>query len=548
MEREKRTEESRRPRRTDRSIALSLSAKLFWEGIAGLLSGILLTLLLFALSLLIYAESSALEWAEAASQLFQSFSHADAPAQQEVPPPKEEASSQPSEETADSQGAEPSQEGKLVLGSVRMERLDSLQLPDTSHTLPLLRSFLPRSSEALPEGCSWQVSFSGRLGDYWLAGEDKSPALRYLLYCESQGEAYAVEVDLSLPVRLFTLFVSIFSLVRLVGLLTDIGKNRRTIGKMLRPIADFAETAHTLNASASMTPEELQTLAGKLDEINAAHLDTRISVGDTQRELKSLAAAINGMLDRLSEAYRSQARFVSDASHELRTPIAVIQGYANLLDRWGKNDPKAMQESIDAIKGEAAAMKELVEQLLFLARGDSATIRLEMEPLDLSALAQEVLSEAQMIDTAHSYTQSLAPQVYVTGDAGLIKQLLRILVDNSVKYTPEGGRIVLSTALRSGQGGQDGGEAVLTVQDEGCGIPAQSLPHIFDRFYRTDQSRTRKTGGAGLGLSIAKWIVGRHGGHFEVLSREQIGTRISVVLPQSPTGPDSTQGQADPAQ
>lgn len=115
--------------------------------------------------------------------------------------------------------------------------------------------------------------------------------------------------------------------------------------------------------------------------LTPAHLDTRISVGDTQKELKSLAAAINGMLDRLGEAYRSQARFVSDASHELRTPIAVIQGYVNLLDRWGKHDPKAMQESIDAIKGEAAAMKELVEQLLFLARGDNAGIHLEMEAL-----------------------------------------------------------------------------------------------------------------------------------------------------------------------
>ena len=158
-----------------------------------------------------------------------------------------------------------------------------------------------------------------------------------------------------------------------------------------------------------------------------------------------------------------------------------------------------MQESIDAIKGEAAAMKELVEQLLFLARGDNASMHLEMEPLDLSALVREVLSETRMIDKSHLFTQSLAQELYVTGDAGLMKQLLRILVDNSVKYTPEGGKISLSTAARTGPE-----EAVFTIQDEGSGIPAQSLPHIFDRFYRTDQSRARKTGGTGLCLSIAK--------------------------------------------
>lgn len=525
MEREDRTE-GRKQRRTDRSIALSLSSKLFWEGVAGLLSGIFLTLLLFALSLLLYAESSAMGWMDTAPQLLQEQTGLSQASQGEAPMSVErESLSKSSERPADRHvlSSEPGE--TLTAGSVRLERVERASLPSL---LPLLCSFLSRE-EALPELCGWRPSFSKQFQSYWFGGEESASALSYALYWESQGEIYAAVLDLSLPVRLFTLCLSVYILLRLVGLLTDIGKNRRAIGRMLRPIADFAETAHSLNTSASMSPEELRTLAGKLDEINAAHLDTRISVGDTQKELKSLAAAINGMLDRLGEAYRSQARFVSDASHELRTPIAVIQGYVNLLDRWGKHDPKAMQESIDAIKGEAAAMKELVEQLLFLARGDNAGIHLEMEALDLSALAQEVFSETQMIDKTHKFTQSLVPKLYITGDSGLIKQLLRILVDNSVKYTPEGGRIRLSTAVRPGERGE---EAVVTVQDEGSGIPAQSLPHIFERFYRTDQSRARKTGGAGLGLSIAKWIVERHGGHFEVLSREQIGTRIGVVLPR----------------
>ena len=115
------------------------------------------------------------------------------------------------------------------------------------------------------------------------------------------------------------------------------------------------------------------------------------------------------MLDRINESYRSQVRFVSDASHELRTPISVIQGYANLLDRWGKNDEKTLQESIDAIKDETANMKGLVEQLLFLARGDNNTMALQIEHFELSALAVEVLQETQMIDAGMNTLRRLGP-------------------------------------------------------------------------------------------------------------------------------------------
>ena len=305
------------------------------------------------------------------------------------------------------------------------------------------------------------------------------------------------------------------------------------VRRILRPISELAETARTLNRTGSFTPEEMKALAGKIDGINASRLDTRIAVNGTQRELRNLADAINGMLDRIDESYRAQVRFVSDASHELRTPIAVIQGYVSLLDRWGKNDPKALQESISAIKGETDNMKLLVEQLLFLARGDNNTMVLQTERFDVSALAEQVLREAQMIDGGHDYRSELSP-VLIEADEALIKQALRILVDNAVKYTPAGGGIAIRVGEREGQ-------AYLTVQDDGIGIPPEALPRVFDRFFRTDESRARATGGAGLGLSIAKWIAERHGGHMEVLSREKLGTRISVVLPaaKAETGPEA---------
>ena len=334
---------------------------------------------------------------------------------------------------------------------------------------------------------------------------------RYTLQLPNGAEPYAITLDLEHPVTLGVFGLRILMICQLASLLANLFKNAGTIKKTLRPI------------------QELSVLADKLDEINATHLDTRISVSGTQKELRELAQAINAMLDRINEAYRSQMRFVSDASHELRTPIAVVQGYANLLDRWGKDDPAIRQEAIDAIRQEADSMKELVEQLLFLARGDNDSMRIEMEDFDLTALAAEVLRETEMIDQTHIFLARWDGAVPVRADAGLIKQALRVLVDNSIKYSPEGGHILLSVRA-------DGGAARMSVQDEGQGIGAESLPHIFDRFFRTDESRTRQTGGTGLGLAIAKWIADRHGGWFEVLSREGVGTRITMVLPLRQTG------------
>lgn len=333
------------------------------------------------------------------------------------------------------------------------------------------------------------------------------------------------------PVQTIRILAAMFGIMLLIeglSLLRSISSSARVIRHTLQPIEQLAETARSLSHEGVFSPEQLKDLAGKLDDINATHLDTRISVDETQSELQSLAAAINGMLDRINESYRSQARFVSDASHELRTPISVIQGYANLLDRWGKKDEKTLQESIDAIKNETAHMKTLVEQLLFLARGDNNTMALQIESFKLSSLAQEILRETQMIDGGHEYSSILTP-VYIKGDKGLIKQATRILMDNAMKYTPAGKQITLSVSSKDNL-------ARLTVQDEGIGIEPEAVPLIFDRFFRTDESRTRATGGSGLGLAIAKWITERHGGHLEVLSRLEVGTRISIVLPMVPEG------------
>ncbi len=345
----------------------------------------------------------------------------------------------------------------------------------------------------------------------------------YQVTAEVNGKTYLVSVTGEQELTTALHCLAILLLLQLFMVLRNISKGAQSIRSTLHPIEELAQTARSLNEAGSFTPEELEALAGKLDGINATRLDTRIAVGDTQNELKMLASAINGMLDRINESYRSQVRFVSDASHELRTPISVIQGYANLLDRWGKNDEKTLQESIDAIKEETANMKSLVEKLLFLARGDNNTMELQIEKFDLYDLAQEVFKETQMIDSGHEYRSDIS-HVFLNADLSLIKQAMRILIDNAMKYTPVGKQITISVF-------RENNFARLTVQDEGIGIPAEAVSQIFERFYRADESRARTTGGNGLGLSIAKWITERHGGHLEVLSREDFGTRISILLP-----------------
>ena len=349
----------------------------------------------------------------------------------------------------------------------------------------------------------------------------------YTVEMPNNGKPYAVTVDTSGIFAGLYWAGAVILACQALSLITNLFRSSRSIRKVLRPIQDLAATASRLNSMTHMSKREIESLTGELGKIDASHLDSRIDLPPTQKELRSLAQAINEMMDRVNHAYSAQMRFVSDASHELRTPIAVIQGYAALLDRWGKSDPEALQESIDAIRGEAAAMERLVEQLLFLARGDNDSQPVKMERFDLSDLAGEVLREEEMIHPERTFLPHWGEEpVSIYADPGLMKQVLRILMDNSLKYSPPEGRIYLRVLEKQGL-------IRLTVQDEGMGIPPEGIPHIFERFYRTDQSRDRKTGGTGLGLSIAKWIVERHGGWFEVVSRPDVGTRITAVLPVS---------------
>lgn len=306
-------------------------------------------------------------------------------------------------------------------------------------------------------------------------------------------------------------------------LLFFMGRNAKLIRSLLAPLEAMGETADLLS-QPDLKPEDLEWLIRRLDQINVSHLSSRVNLPQSSQELEGLTRAINAMLERIDQGYQAQARFVSDASHELRTPISVIQGYANLLNRWGKDNPAARQEAIDAIVQESDSMARMVEQLLFLVRGDNDTQVVQLEQVDLTLIADEVVRETRLVETGRTIRCRLEPVVLVEADPRLVKQAYRILVDNARKYTPEGGELVLSLT-------QTQGNARLAVSDNGPGIPKEDLSKVFRRFYRADQSRNRQTGGTGLGLSIAAWIAQRHGGWIQADSRPGVGSRFTLVLP-----------------
>lgn len=308
-----------------------------------------------------------------------------------------------------------------------------------------------------------------------------------------------------------------------IFLLEEIIFGTARVRKVLKPLNEIAETAERLS-NMVFDEEKFHSIEDAISKISPVASDERIHIGDS--EFKGLEDAINKLLDRMRDSYRQQARFVSDASHELRTPISVIQGYANMLDRWGKSDESVLDESITAIKSESENMKNLVEQLLFLARGINGKTQLTIEEFSLSNMIREVVEESKMIDDKHLYSYINLEDVNVYGDVGLLKQTARILVENASKYTEDGENIILKI------GRNDKGEPYFSVQDNGIGMDMKDIPHIFERFFRADTARVRKNGGTGLGLSIAKWIIDNHNGYFSVLSRKEIGTRITVYLPE----------------
>lgn len=259
--------------------------------------------------------------------------------------------------------------------------------------------------------------------------------------------------------------------------------------------------------------------------ITAEKLSSRLDVMNQRDELGGLATTINDLLARLESSFREQQRFVADASHELRTPLAILRGETDVA----LTQPRSLDEyksSLTLIKDEAERLSRIVEDLFILARQPFEARAIKKEPMNLREIVGECARAAQVLAAQkdlHLTVDAKSP-VTLTGDDELVKRLVLNLLDNAVKYTPEGGEISVKLT-------QQNGTALMIVSDSGIGIPQGDLPHVFDRFYRVDKARSRALGGAGLGLSIADWIVKAHGGELRVQSAPGKGSAFTVELP-----------------
>jgi two-component system, OmpR family, sensor kinase len=270
--------------------------------------------------------------------------------------------------------------------------------------------------------------------------------------------------------------------------------------------------------------QPIETMSATAASISAAHLDRRIDVAGADNELAALGRVLNAMFDRLEAAFHQQMRFTADASHELRTPLAIVLTNAEVaLGR--PRSPEEYREALEVCAQAARRMKHLADDLLVLARADAGRLELQSVSLDLKEIASETaaliapLAQEKKIDIAVTGDSACAH-----GDPDRLLQVVTNLVSNAINYNREGGRVTLETSTTDAH-------ALLTVADTGAGISEADLPHVFDRFYRADQSRTRQRGGAGLGLSICKTIVESHGGSIEIASQQGRGTTVTICLP-----------------
>jgi two-component system OmpR family sensor kinase len=277
----------------------------------------------------------------------------------------------------------------------------------------------------------------------------------------------------------------------------------------------------------------LSNMVNLVEQINAGNLDERLPIDQGQEEIDRLALSFNGMLERLESSFTAEKeskeqmrRFVADASHELRTPLTVIHGFLEVLLRGAVNQPDMLDKSVKSMFAEAERMKKLVEDLLLLAKLDrTPTINLSEGELD--DVIKEMAPQMKLLAGERKVSLRLTSTLKCFYDEDKIKQVILNLFHNAVQHTdPEKGEIQISLTR------VDGG-AELEVRDNGVGISEEHLPYLFDRFYRSDSSRTRKYGGAGLGLAITKSLVHLQGGTIRVESKLEEGTIFSVWLPAS---------------
>jgi heavy metal sensor kinase len=271
--------------------------------------------------------------------------------------------------------------------------------------------------------------------------------------------------------------------------------------------------------------QPVDEITERAEGITSSNLSERLPTIRTGDELERLSTALNRMIGRLDDAFQHINRFSADASHELRTPLTILQ-----LELEGivHNYPlsESLENQIGSALEETHRMSRIVESLLTISRLDAGEVKLDRLALDLSELITRTAGEMNVLAQEKSIAlcTSVETGIYLDGDRTHLQQVIVNLLDNAIKYTQVGGTIRVSLYVEDGK-------IIVEVSDNGAGIPAQALPHVFERFYRADKARSRASGGAGLGLSIVKAICTAHSAGIYVTSEEGLGSRFRVEFP-----------------
>jgi len=282
--------------------------------------------------------------------------------------------------------------------------------------------------------------------------------------------------------------------------------------KVLKPVHEIARTAR---------------------QITSARLDERLVRSESGDEFDMLAATLNEMIERLEQSFALLRQFAADAAHELRTPLTIMKGEAEVALRGDATEPRAYRAVLESNIRECDRMIGIISNLLLLSQADTGDIPLERQPLRLDELLRELAETFQILMHEADLTLEMGamPPIVVQGDRSWLRELFANFLDNAVKYTPAGGRVSITCQVEPA-------EVRISVADTGIGIAEDQHERIFDRFYRADSSRSRETGGSGLGLSIARWIATAHGGSIRLHSALGAGSTFTVTLPlASPAQP-----------
>lgn len=309
---------------------------------------------------------------------------------------------------------------------------------------------------------------------------------------------------------------------------TDFEESMRNLASILVAVIPFAiilaAAGGYLLAGRALSP--VSTITRKARDITAERLSERLPVSNPDDEIGRLATVFNDTLSRLEDSFERLRRFTADASHELRIPLTSIRSVGEVALRE-QSDGHSYREAIGSMLEETDRLTRLVDNLLTLARGESGRAELNPRPVDLVSLAVEAVDEQRIL--AEEKNQSLVldgrPPIMVKADPDTLRQAFSYVLHNAIRYTQSGGHIGVRLATT------DDRMAVIEITDDGPGIPPAKRKKVFDRFYRLDKARTSAEGGAGLGLSIARWAVEANGGHIEFCDKQGPGSCCRITIP-----------------